>query len=248
MIRSNLGAAHLRAAALSTAIVALAAASALAGTTPTVFIPAASSVGPVTGTPGTGLPGQIWLPLSTGNLAANLTYAASNTANATFLASSVDYPRDGQNSNVGDPLSSFLGNDAASVVGINPATTPSGPLLIRLAGMLAFSVTGTFTIGVGSDDGFDLRLGDTNVSRFDGDRPFTYTYASINITQPGLYPIDLFYWANNSTFSGLELVWDIDDNAAFDPITVPTANLYIPAPSAAGALALVGLVATRRRR
>lgn len=221
---------------------------ALAGGPAPVVIPAGSSTGPVPATPGTGLAANLWRPSATGNLATNVAFTQNNPANASFTATSVNYPRVGNIVAVGDTLANFLGNDAASVVGLDPTTTSAGPNIIRFTGFIAFSSPGTFAIGVGSDDGFDLRIGNTDVGRFDGERGFGFTYSNIEVSQAGLYPIELFYWANGAGESGVELAWDVNDNATFDPEIVPTASLYIPAPSAASALALAGLLAARRRR
>ena len=59
-------------------------------------------------------------------------------------------------------------------------------------------------LGVGSDDGFRLRVGGTDLGAA-GDRGFAYTWFTVSFAGEGLYPVRLLFSANATGQSGLEL-------------------------------------------
>lgn len=61
-------------------------------------------------------------------------------------------------------------------------------------------------LGVGSDDGFDLRIGEAQLGSA-GDRGFTYTWMAVAFADEGLYPLSLLFAANAVGSSGLEFSW-----------------------------------------
>lgn len=207
----------------------------------------ADSALPLPGGPGTGLDGSIWFAGVT-NTTDAFSVTQGGPANAMFVASLLDYPRGGQTSlPASGTLADFLGNDAASVVGVDPTQRGSVANIFVFAGFIAVRSAGTYTLGVGSDDGFRLAVGGTAVSEQPGDRGFAYTNQQVSFSAPGLYPVNILYYANSAVESGLEFRWTVPDSTGFD--LVPTASLYqVPAPGTVALGALVAAVALRRRR
>lgn len=219
----------------------------LAGSAHAVVIPASTSAGPVPADPGDGLNGTIWLSgYQNSTLASNLAYAAATTPSGTFRGTVVDYPLAGDFVFVNAPLTDFLGADAASVVGFDPATQNSAGHLFAFQGFLAVAQAGTLRLGVGSDDGFALAIGGVEVALFDGERGFDYTFGDATFAEAGLYPVGIFFYAN---FQGESGVTFAEQSATGAIETIGGSRLYtIPGPAAAALGVLGGLLAARRRR
>ena len=209
-------------------------------------------VAPVPVNPGTGLNGEIW-DASVGSLSGALAEIASGVVDGGFTAATIDYP----NGAVDDidtptPLATFLGTDGASLSGTSVSEGFS--LVMRMSGLIAIERAGVVQFAVGSDDGFRLTIGVALVSEFTNNRAFGFSSAALNFEEPGLYPIELVYYANSEARSGLEFYSSIpggvDSGAPASGLSiVPTGVLYVPTPGAtalaAGALLLV--LGQRRR-
>lgn len=76
--------------------------------------------------------------------------------------------------------------------------------------------------GVGSDDGYILRIDDELISQ-SSDRAWRYTWDNVAFPSPGIYPIELVYSANDSGQSGLEFALQTATNRGE---IVPTEQLY----------------------
>lgn len=223
----------------SVAALCLCSGSVLAGDS--ILIPAGSVAGAIPAEPGLGLLGQIWTQPNGSTIAGSRSVIAGNAATGSFLAGNIDY----SDSDVGTPLSTWLGTDAPSLTGL-PGTTSIGGLTFLMSGFLAVPLAGTVTITVESDDGFELRIGGVRVSFFDGDRGFGATSQLTTFNAVGLYPIELLSWGNASGNSGLRISASVP---GFPSQVIPAAALYaqIPTPGAAVLLA-IGLPAAARRR
>jgi hypothetical protein len=91
-------------------------------------------------------------------------------------------------------------------------------------------------------------MGSMLVTQFDGDRGFGLSSETATFTEPGLYPIDLLYWANDVGASGVELLWNAGTT---QPLTViPQSSLYrdVPSPGSVLLLGMAGFALVRRRR
>lgn len=228
----------LRAGAMR-ALIAFVPALAAAPSLAQVSIPIGARVGAVPAAPGTGLHGSVHASgTAIGNFATASAVIDGSAASATFLASTVDYPK-GATDVVGDPrtLAQFLGSDAGSISGNGALAMARVAFIFR--GYLA--VRGSddadpvlsgiqIRFAVASDDGFRLSIGDLAICEFDGTRGFTPSPGTASFGSEGLYPIELVYW-EDSWDQGIEFLSSIAGGAdiggaAGRPLGVPTGVLY----------------------
>jgi flagellin-like hook-associated protein FlgL len=142
-----------------------------------------------------GLKGSVYLsPGAIGGLATANAYVAGNAPNATFTASSIDYPN-GPSNNGGATIGAFIGVDAPTLSNAAVATAPMNQAIFVFEGDLKVPADGTYSFNVGSDDGFDLQIDGVTVSQFPGNRGFAFTNLNINLTQ-GSHDFRLLYWEN----------------------------------------------------
>jgi hypothetical protein len=213
-----------------------------------VNIPSGSAVGPPPVAVGTGLFGKIY-DVAVNDLAGALN-GSTGTPDATFIASSIDYPNGVDDIAVGAlPMDDFLGSDAATLVG-NPPTS-FGAVFV-LSGFIAIDRAETVGFAVGSDDGFRLTIGGVVVSEFSAERSFSFSFGEATFEEDGLYPIDLVYFANDQGESGIEFFSTIPggrviDNPAGDYSLVPTNVLYVPEASPTVLLGVVGALVVAGR-
>jgi hypothetical protein len=78
-------------------------------------------------------------------------------------------------------------------------------------------------LGVGSDDGFHLTVGETFIGSI-GDRSFAVSTFPLSFAQPGLYEISLLFAANTVGQSGLEFYWTTAHTSGRE--IIPQAALY----------------------
>jgi len=203
-----------------------------------------TSLAPIPAQAGTGLDGNIWTG-DVNSIAAARTRISAGSAEGSFLATLIDYPNVGDVVPASATLGEMLGIDAATLTGLLP-TAGSLSNTFVFSGFIAISDPATYAFAVGSDDGFELRINGVLVSNFDGDRGFAFTTQDVSFSDAGLYAIELLYWANNSTESGVQF-------AFANPlaiVNVPTGILYtqIPSPAAAMVLGAAMLMGSRRQR
>lgn len=240
--------------AVSTMLVSVAVAStgALA-----VTIPGSTSVGPPPGMTGTGLTARYY-DHSASSTAAALSIIATNSPDATFLSTLIDYPNGPVDSiDPGGPMSGFLGVD-------DPGISDNCCTFVFLfSGLIeitsAFDTTPGGLIdadfGLNSDDGSRLRIGGITVIDNPGIHGFPLNADGVaSFEAEGLYPFELLYY-EGFLGAGLEVSTSIPGGPAYGRFVgiVPTAILYpapiIPEPSTA-LLIGIGLlcVAGGRRR
>lgn len=227
-------------------IVALSGATAFA-----VDVPLSSRFGDVPGTPGTGLAASVWHSAVNSVTGADGVIAATPPPNATFLATYIDYPNGGGDTVGAGNVTDFIGVDAATYVGTDDDQFGE---IYQFTGYIAIAGAGSYTFGVGSDDGFRLRIGGVNVTLNDGDRGFGFSVGSATFEAGGLYPIELLYYSNSVGQSGVEFCSSIaggpdsgvPGGSGLSGIT-PFQVLYpVPEPASLALLVLAAAVSRRR--
>jgi hypothetical protein len=134
-------------------------------------------------------------------------------------------------------LASFLGADAASIIGDSLATIQTS--VFRFTGFIDL-VPGTQTFAIGSDDGYRLTIDNTLVSQRSQPRSFSTTTRTRNLGE-GSAEFELIFYEN---FGNTGVEFFIDGALATpSPVPVPTGLTLI-----ASALAALGLLKWRRRR
>ncbi len=170
------------------------------------------------------------------NIGDAVALANSTTPTATFQSTAIDYPNGAARTVHDDTrLSTFLGTDAASIVGDGSRSLWQS--VFRFTGWLSLAGQHKFTVG--SDDGFQLKIGDQIVASQSEPRGFGYTSALFD-AGTGVKPFELVYYENRYN-TGVE--FKIDDALAA-PSAVP-----LPAglPLVLTGLAALGLAARRRK-
>lgn len=110
----------------------------------------------------------------------------SDGPSATFTGTEIAYSG-------GGTIGQFLGDDATGAAGDVAAS--ANTFAVKLSGFV-YLEAGTHTFDVATDDGFRLKVGDDTVTQFDGNRGTRTSSGDIEITEPGLYPIEIVYWEN----------------------------------------------------
>lgn len=182
------------------------------------------------------------------------------TADATFGVIDIDYPEGSINtvSTANTPLADFLGSNAYGLRA-RAGMSLSDSLYSQLTNSV-FVFSGTLqvdssndidnsdpeidvTFRVGSDDGFQLRIG-TEVIGSTNVRSFQTTDVNHSFAAAGQYDFELIYFERSGN-TGVELTWLSGSNSGFESLSVTS----IPEPSAACCMLLVsGVIACRRRR
>lgn len=222
-------------------VAALAAAPAFGGST---VIPGSAALAPLPAFPGDGLNAAVWNNFTPQNLASADAFIQTITPNATFRATQIDYPNGSQQIVAGNTsVANFIGADAGSISGNAGDVFGS---LFRFSGFIAIPQATTYTFSVGSDDGMRLRIGGVDIVSFDGPRSFQFSSNAVSFRADGLYEIELVYWANAETESGLEFRGTIFSSDG-DQV-IPTDVLYTtPTPGTAALLVMAGALIRRRR-
>lgn len=167
-----------------------------------------------------GLLGSIYLtPGAITSLAQAEAFVAANPPNAQFVSTGVDYPQGAVNIG-GATIGAFLGTDAASLTVPAVGAAVSDRMIFVFDGYINIPADGNYTFNLGSDDGFDLRIGGNLVSQFATNRGFGVTTATVFLTQ-GQHDFRLLYWENGGG-NGVEL----DSNVPPGGIVGPAITEY----------------------
>jgi len=195
------------------------------------------------GQPPSGFVGEFWDVASVSNLDAALDVMGRIAPTATFVASTLDYPG-GATTIVSDAtrLDAFLGLDGATLSGAGDRLLDGS--IFRFSGTIDLG-PGLHEFAVGSDDGFQLRIGGDVVGVFADQRSFATTAFSASLAG-GPLPFELIFFENFGV-TGVDLRIDgaLADRSilAVSPVPEPAQlPLYL------AGLGILGRSARRRLR
>ncbi|WP_417316423.1 beta strand repeat-containing protein [Cycloclasticus pugetii] len=118
---------------------------------------------------------------------------ASKSADATFIASEIDYSQGTAANDVGtgSSLQAFLGDDSTSLSNDPGDTTDGG---IRLSGYI-YLEAGTYNFKVYADDGYEVTIDGVAVATESNKQSATSeTHESFTIEADGYYTIEMLWW------------------------------------------------------
>jgi hypothetical protein len=165
---------------------------------------------------------------------------AGGAPTSTFTSTLIDYPRGAATtSSSGVTLATFLGPDAASIVG--PSNRTLTRSVFRWTGFINLGA-GNRTFTVRSDDGFRLRIGGILVSEQFNQRGFGATNATVNLGA-GIKSVELIFFENAGN-TGIDF---LINNVLAAPVNAPP-PVPVPAtlPLLLAGLGGLGLMARRR--
>jgi len=131
-----------------------------------------------------------------------------------ILSPFIDFPNPGQVIAVGQNLAAFFAQ--TTVPPGEFASIPAANFILRVSGLLRITSDLDLEprtpeidirLGIGSDDGFHLIVGSSLIDE-ESDRPFKYSWSSLEFEAEGLYPVTLLFGANLVGQSGLEFAWN----------------------------------------
>ena len=172
------------------------------------------------------------------NVDAAIAFATGREADATFASSAIDYPRGADTLASSRTLAAFLGEDAGSLSGGGDRRLTTSVTVFR--GWLDLAA-GPQRFDVGSDDGFALIVGGTEISRFSNPRGFGTTSVMLD-AGAGLTPFELVYYENHGN-TGVRFA--VDGTVVTG--AVPPAAIPLPATAPLAILAIGTLALLRRR-
>jgi hypothetical protein len=206
---------------------------------------------------GNGLDAELWAGVNVDTLAAARAHVLGFVPTTTFVSTSVDYPNGAAGSTTtSSTFGAALGVDAGSLADPTVATDPVLNSILRFTGYLRVDQPGSLFLGVGSDDGSELRIQGTTVIFNDGIHGFPGPNdgpAEIGFEAPGLYEMEILFFESQVVGWGVEFY----ANAAGSGQAIPQRVLYrttdVPEPGtmvlfALGAVGALGLWRRRRGR
>ncbi len=183
---------------------------------------------------GDGIKCDIFLGLGGGTVdEARQNAVEAATYDATLLSPYIDFPSTGNTVTIS--ASSFAGFFSNTIYAPDSVRTllPSG-FILRCTALLKVTKdldidTSTdaidLRIDVGSDDGYRLVVGG-NVLGYCGDRGFGWSYHSVSFESEGLYELYFLFSANNSSYSGVDLKWYVNNGGTLVQQFIPQSVLY----------------------
>ncbi len=160
-----------------------------------------------------------------GLAAAEAVVSGAGAPDATFIATSLDYPNGAVNNQNG-PVNNFLGADAATLDPPAFGAVAGNRLVYVFEGVVNVPADGIYSFGVSSDDGFNLQIDGATVTQFTGNRGFNNvpTTGNVNLTE-GQHDFRLIYWENSGS-EGLETFSSLTGGGILnDTVTAYQANV-----------------------
>ncbi|MEL6640835.1 MAG: hypothetical protein AAFP98_05915 [Pseudomonadota bacterium] len=181
--------------------------------------------------------GEFW-DVSSANFSINQALNAIDgvAPTATFTSQAIDYPNGATNRQSSSlSLASFLGTDAASIVGDGTRAVTTS--VFRFTGYVDL-LPGQQSFALGSDDGFRLTLDNTVVAQQNRPRGFRFTNLAADAGD-GRVPFELIFYENFGR-TGLEF---FIDNSIIVPASIP-----VPATAGLGLMGVATLAGLGMRR
>ncbi|HRI44472.1 MAG TPA: PEP-CTERM sorting domain-containing protein [Fimbriimonadaceae bacterium] len=230
-----------------------------------VIIPGTKRIGDVPGGDGTGLCGDYWAIGGFGTNVDAYAYANGNAPDGVFVSTLVDYANGVPDTSPGAAtVLEHLGIDGPSLTPGSVGSNLVASSLWRFRGGLAVRAeydVDPVTPGIqvffslGSQDGSGFFIDDIEVINNEGSHPYAYVDQRVSFELPGLYPVDLIYYANGGE-TGIEWYSTIPGGPDYGAPApgmgiVPTENLYdctVPEPGTLLLLSAgVAAIVARRR-
>ncbi|MBM7060389.1 retention module-containing protein [Pseudomonas sp. UL073] len=125
------------------------------------------------------------------NLSVVSNFLKSNSADATFVAKTLNYGQISGDLGADGKLQAFLGSDAGSLNGVDPENSTDA--IIRLSGAIKLDA-GTYNFRITSDDGYSIRIDGVLVAQVpDKQSTKTTTHDSFTVGA-GTHTIEIIYW------------------------------------------------------
>lgn len=180
-----------------------------------------------------------------GSLAGAASAISGQSADASFIATSICFPNCGGTIGDASSLGDFLGGNATDISANSIANLSNH--VLTLTGFLNIAAAGTYRFALGSDDGSQLSIDGILLSN-DGDHGFG-TVSKDYTLDAGLHAISILQFEDGGA-AGMSLRMD-DQPLGTDILQTDTAGA-VPEPASwalmIGGFALVGAAMRRRRR
>jgi len=124
--------------------------------------------------------------------------AGSETPDATFTVSALDFaPQSGTLNSLGE-LQTFLGGNGGNVVQTGSFDGADRGIM-HMSGTV-YLAAGTYKMRVYSDDGFQMSIDGKVVGQFATDRGAGTTTFEFTVAEDGYYPLDMVYWDQGGAY------------------------------------------------
>jgi hypothetical protein len=186
---------------------------------------------------------------------------ASGPSNFTFMSRDMNFSKQLNGADHGGhtTIGQFLGSNG-TMISNGAATRNFADTTYAYRGFISIKDPGQYDFYVRSDDGFELKIGGRTVSKFEGNRATATTAGWANFQQAGTYEFEMLYW-NTGGPGNLVMTWARPNGGTNSlpgagtihgmvgkVVPISVLNKVVPTPGAVAAMALAGVVATRRRR
>ncbi|WP_281272032.1 Ig-like domain-containing protein [Marinomonas pollencensis] len=122
---------------------------------------------------------------------------ANQSANATFIATDVDYARAYNNLGSGTNLDSWLGSDSSSLTYVDQQSTEDS--VVQLTGSVSLAA-GAYSIKVSADDGYQIKINGEVVVYVDHIQAVATDISTFTVTESGEQSIEIVYWDQGGAY------------------------------------------------
>ena len=168
-----------------------------------------------------------------GSIAVAESVIATQSANATFISTVVNYQSDTSTSSDDDlggvsssgrtHLADWLGDDSRTIDVRSSDNTNDA--VISLVGGVSLAA-GTYSIKVNADDGYQITIGGVVVASYDANTSTQANTYTFTVTENGVHSIDIVYWDQGGDYT---LQVSLDDGSGYEVLgsdSYPTYSTY----------------------